>query len=165
MTGPILCIRKAGPRDAERLAAMHHASFAPLGAQIWTAADFLALLGTPGVVARLAERLTAGPDQPPTGLIMGRLAPDRPEILSLCVAAEARRGGVAGALVASFASALAGRSGELCLEVAADNAAARAFYEALDFAEIGRRKAYYEPPLAAPVDALILARPFGPPPG
>ena len=48
-----------------------------------------------------------------------------------------------------------GEARKVFLEVAEDNAAARALYAKLGFQEIGRRRAYYKRPGGA-VDALTL---------
>ena len=42
------------------------------------------------------------------------------------------------------------------LEVAVDNAAARALYHQVGFAEVGRREAYYRRPGGVRVDACLL---------
>jgi ribosomal-protein-alanine N-acetyltransferase len=47
---------------------------------------------------------------------------------------------------------------QLFLEVAEDNAPARALYAQAGFEEVGRRKGYYARPQSAAVDALVLRR-------
>ena len=78
------------------------------------------------------------------------------EILTLAVAPSARRQGRARALLGK-AFDLAGTA-PIWLEVAADNAAAKALYAAHDFEETGRRKAYYKRAGQTRVDALLMRR-------
>ena len=87
-----------------------------------------------------------------------QLAGDEAEVITLAVRPSARRRGLARALttraVARAASAGATR---VFLEVAEDNAAARALYEALGFGEVGSRPRYYARRDGSRVDALLLA--------
>jgi ribosomal-protein-alanine N-acetyltransferase len=55
-----------------------------------------------------------------------------------------------------LARAAALGASRVLLEVAVDNAAARALYARRNFAIIGRRPGYYRRPPRPPVDALIL---------
>jgi ribosomal-protein-alanine N-acetyltransferase len=103
--------------------------------------------------------LTAGRDEP-HGFILVRIAADEAEILSLGVAPESRRKGLAHALVlAGAAQAFAEGARRLFLEVNANNAAAGALYWQLGFSEAGRRKGYYADAGGAQ-DALVLACPL-----
>jgi ribosomal-protein-alanine N-acetyltransferase len=87
------------------------------------------------------------------GMILIRVTEDEAEVLTLAVAPEARRQGVAGALLAAaMAAARAQAARTMVLEVAIGNAAARALYERAGFVEAGRRPRYY----ADGGDALIL---------
>jgi ribosomal-protein-alanine N-acetyltransferase len=133
--------------DAEPLAAIHRQCFA--APRPWAAAEIVAILATPGAFL-LSE---------PGGFLIGRVLADEAELLTLAVAPEARRRGVAARLLAAFLdrAARAGAS-RAFLEVAADNAPARALYAAAGFAESGRRPRYYRHPDGSAVDALILAR-------
>jgi ribosomal-protein-alanine N-acetyltransferase len=70
-------------------------------------------------------------------------APDEIELLNLAVAPEFRRRGVAGELIRTL-TAIAGIS--VFLEVRESNQAARLFYHAQGFQEVGLRPAYYERP-------------------
>lgn len=129
---------------AARLAALHAAAFdAP-----WDAAAFDSLLGQAGV------HLAGSPD----GFILMRTVADEAEILTLAVRPGARRRGVGADLVARGAAEAAARGAtRLFLEVADDNAAARALYARAGFMEAGRRPRYYARTDGSRRDALLLA--------
>ena len=78
------------------------------------------------------------------GMILGRVAADEAEILTLAVDPGQRRRGVGSALL-STAMARAGSLGAtfMFLEVAVTNDAARALYAAHGFIEAGLRRHYY----------------------
>ncbi len=91
------------------------------------------------------------------GFVMGQLAADEAEILSIGVAKDWQRKGIGRRLVDGLARAVArAEVKRVFLEVAADNAAALALYSRLGFTETGRRKGYYERKGKPPVDALRL---------
>jgi ribosomal-protein-alanine N-acetyltransferase len=135
--------------DAAILAGLHQGSVA----EAWTSAAFETLLAGLGVFAMVAEN---GGEA--IGFVLARQAAEEAEVLTIASLPEHRRRGVATALIAAVA-AVARNSGArtLFLEVAEDNAAARALYAREGFEEIGRRKAYY-PRGPAAVDALVLRR-------
>ena len=128
---------------ADGLAALHAEAFdAP-----WSAAAFADLLTQPGV------RLDADDD----GFILIRIAADEAEILTLAVRPQARRQGLASRLVArAAATASADGAERLFLEVAEDNAPARALYARQGFEAAGRRPRYYARADVPAVDALLL---------
>ncbi|SFS34267.1 GNAT family N-acetyltransferase [Brevundimonas viscosa] len=138
--------RQAAP-SPERLADLHASAFeAP-----WDAAAFTALLVQPGVFA--AER--------PDGFILMRVVADEAEILTLAVRPSARGQGLGGELTAEGLARARARGAERAfLEVAEDNAAARALYARLGFSEVGRRRGYYGGPEGRRRDALLLALNF-----
>jgi ribosomal-protein-alanine N-acetyltransferase len=137
----------AGPAHADALAALHAACFPP-GEQ-WPSVAMAAQLALPGCFGLIG---LAGPDAP-GGLVLARVAADEAEILTLGVVPAQRRRGMAALLLAQAARAAALRgAGAMFLEVAEDNAAARALYARQGFQEVGRRKRYY--PSGA--DALVL---------
>jgi ribosomal-protein-alanine N-acetyltransferase len=126
------------------LAAIHAASFPP--AERWPAAAFAAQLALPGVFGLVDD---AG------GMLLGRVAADEAEILTLAVAPEARRRGLGRALLlAAEAHAAAAGAGRMFLEVAEGNAAALTLYVAAGYRPVGRRRGYY----ADGGDAVLLAR-------
>jgi ribosomal-protein-alanine N-acetyltransferase len=141
----------APPEHAQELADLHAGLFeAP-----WDAAAFTKLLGHPGSTAFLA-RLGAPPRT--AGFILGQLAADEAEILTLGVGKDHQRHGIGSRLVEALARAAEkAEARRLFLEVAEDNAAAVALYKRLGFHEIGRRKAYYVRSGRPASDALNLA--------
>ena len=93
------------------------------------------------------------------GFVFAQSVAPEAEILTIAVAPEARRTGVARALMANLLTDLptAGVS-DLFLEVADDNTAARALYHAIGFETAGRRRGYYPRGNAPAADALILRK-------
>ena len=108
------------------------------------------------MVSPFAFALQAG--EPPRGFILARAVAGEAEILTLAVDSALRRQGIGRALVDAAAETAAQAGGQtLWLEVAQDNAAARALYAAAGFDPCGRRPGYYPRPSGA-VDALMLKR-------
>ena len=136
--------------EADALAEVHARSFD----HPWSAADFAVLLESPGAFA-----LAARSEAEIHGFILARAITGEAEVLTLAVDPARRRQGIARALLeaATGAAATAGAD-VLFLEVAADNAAAIALYEAADFTQAGRRRGYYARPDGAAIDALVLRR-------
>lgn len=126
--------------EPETLAALHATAFAAP----WSTAEFADLLGQPGVLAAVET----------DGFILVRVVLDEAEILTLAVRPDARRAGLGGRLVGRGA-VLAAQAGaaRLFLEVAEDNAAARALYDRAGFRLLGRRRGYYD---GGRTDALVL---------
>jgi len=136
----------------ERLAALHALAFTA-APRPWSAAEFTVLLAEPSTI--LVDRTG--------GFAVGRIAGPEAELLTLAVDPAARRAGLGRQLVASFEAEAAARGAEVALlEVAVTNAAARALYAALGYAQVGRRRGYYVPAGALPVDALVLSKPLAP---
>ena len=137
--------------NSETLAALHGACFrdAP---RAWSAAEFAVLLAQPQVL------LIPGA----TGFALGRVAGPEAELMTLAVAPAARRQGQGQALLAEFErQACLRAASEAFLEVAADNAAAIALYEAAGWVRAGMRRDYYRDG-AAKRDALVLRKGLGP---
>ncbi len=89
--------------------------------------------------------------------MLGRAVADEAEILTLGTASQARRKGLASALVrAAAAEAHTRKAREIFLEVAAENLPALALYRALGFAVVGKRAAYYQGLDGQSADALTL---------
>lgn len=128
---------------ADALAQLHAEAFdAP-----WSPQAFAELLGQPGV------QLT-GDDR---GFILIRTVADEAEILTLAVRPAARRQGRGRALFEAAAKHAASLgASRLFLEVAEDNAPARALYAALGFETAGRRPRYYPRAQGPAADALLL---------
>jgi len=130
---------------AAELAQLHAACFTT--PRPWSQGEFDDLLKTSGVFL-LSQ---------PGGFLLGRVIADEAELLTLAVAPEQRRKGIARALVAAFHITVKSRGAQTAfLEVAAENAAARALYLAAGWTESGRRKAYYHAPDGHRSDAIIM---------
>jgi len=130
------------------LARLHAAVF--VRPRPWSAAEFAALLAAPSTILASA----------PEGFALGRVAAGEAELLTLAVAARARRQGLGRRLLAACEAAAASRGARrLVLEVAADNLAARALYAAAGYGEAGRRQGYYAALAGlAAADAIVLAK-------
>lgn len=128
--------------DIELMAAIHAAAFAPPDA--WSRNVFGVQLGLPNVFGLLHS---AG------GMILMRVAADEAEVLTIAVAPEAQRGGIATALL-SKATTRAAEMGAVAifLEVSVTNSAALRLYTKAGFTEVGRRPHYY----SDNSDALVL---------
>lgn len=141
----------AGPERAGEIAGLH----ARLFDRAWDAASVMATLEHPGSTALVA--LVGQPKQF-AGFILGQIAADEAEILSVGVAPELQRRGLGRRLVEGLVRAVKrAESRRLFLEVAADNEAAYALYRGLGFKQIGSRKGYYDRPGGKKADALNLA--------
>lgn len=143
-------VRVATPGYARVLAAIHAEAFAAP----WSEEDFATLLRDPGALALMI----VDPTEEPAGFIFCRATLDEAEILTFAVRPACRRRGLATRLLADAGARLAaGGVDNLLLEVAEDNTAARALYEALGFVPVGRRRGYYARPGGPAVDALVLS--------
>ena len=138
----------------EALAALHKRCFDT--PRPWAAAEF-ALYDNDPLAFRLVEADAA--------FLLGRAVAGEAEVLTLAVAPESRRLGLASKLLARFfyQARLRGAA-QAFLEVSAANTAAIALYESAGFAATGRRKAYYSAPDGARIDALVMARRLDQPP-
>lgn len=140
-------------------ASEHAAEIAQLHAGLfdkpWDVAAFQDHLVHPGSTAFMA-RLGAPAES--VGFIVGQLAADEAEILSLGVRADRQRHGIGRRLVEALARAVKkAEARRLFLEVGTGNTAALGLYTALGFQEVGRRKGYYQHPGGPAEDALTLA--------
>jgi ribosomal-protein-alanine N-acetyltransferase len=125
------------------LAAIHAMAFPPREA--WGEDAIGLQLALPGAFGLLDER---------GGMLLGRMAADEAEVLTLAVAPAARQQGVATQLLEAACAVVAPRCRALFLEVSIANRAALALYERAGFAEVGRRWRYY----SDGSDALVLRR-------
>jgi ribosomal-protein-alanine N-acetyltransferase len=121
-------------------------------ASAWKADHFLALAGQAGAVVIAEDTLCRG-------MIVLRMAADEAEILDFGVVPGCRRTGLGGALL-RFAEAHAKAQGaaSVFLEVAIDNAPARALYRKHGYAQIGERRGYFLRPDGTRADALVLKK-------
>ncbi len=130
------------------MAALHARAFE----RPWSAADIATLLQNPSAFALIAS---AGDAQ---GFVLAWAAAGDAELLTVAVVPEARRRGVGASLVsAAGVAALVRGAATMHLEVAEDNAAARALYAKLGYAEAGRRPGYYAATIGR-VDAIVMRR-------
>ncbi|HXT79727.1 MAG TPA: GNAT family N-acetyltransferase [Acetobacteraceae bacterium] len=131
---------------AAALAAIHGAAFSD--GDSWSANVIGLQLGLLGGFGLLDER---------GGMLLARIVADEAEVLTLAVAPEVRRQGIATALLRA-ARHRAYQDGARCLflEVGVANGAAQALYGGLGFVEVGRRRRYYRDGS----DALVLRLPL-----
>lgn len=145
-------LRPARTGDVARVVALEAALF---GAEAWNEAQVVAELSAPGRAMLVAE----GPSAPDgRGEVVGYavlgVAGDVADLLRIGVAPDARRTGVATALLDHLLGAAAGAGADrMLLEVGSANTGAQGFYAAAGFAEIHRRPRYYRDGS----DALVLA--------
>lgn len=138
------------PGLAADLARVHADAFAGTG-EVWSAAEIAASAAGTGAI------LFA--DREARGFILVRAVTDEAEVLTLAVDPRHRRHGLGRALLeAGIAACHAAGATRLFLEVAEDNAAARALYAAAGFAPCGRRPGYYLRGDDTRVAGLILER-------
>lgn len=148
-----MTIRLLLPAEAATAAELD--ASAPAAAH-WSALDYERVAG-----GEFPERFCLVAEEPPgrlAGLLLASLKPPVAEILNLVVSEDLARKGVGTALVEEAARRMAASGAErVWLEVRESNAAARAFYARLGFAETGRRARYYRHPEE---DALLLESPL-----
>jgi len=124
------------------LAALHAVCFD----RAWDVNTLSDMLAAPGAFAFAHE----------DGFVLGRVAADEAEILTLAVRPAARGKGLGRALLqAAIGKACTLGATTMFLEVGADNPHALALYTGLGFAKVGARKGYYEGR-----DALVLRLPL-----
>jgi ribosomal-protein-alanine N-acetyltransferase len=133
------------------LAVLHAECFA----ECWDQAAFARLMAMPGTRAFLAYAGT----REPSGFMLVRQAADEGEILTTGTRPAERRRGIATTMLAHASKRLR-NSGvrKLFIEVAASNAAARAFYARSGFEVRGARPAYYAAACGGRDDALLMSR-------
>jgi len=133
MTDAAVAIEFASPTHADVLAAIHREAFT--AGDAWSR-DVMGL--------QLDLPTTFGLLHHPGGMILGRVAADEAEILTLAVLPAMRRRGIGSALLrAAMAHATDLGAQVMFLEVAVTNHAAHALYTAHGFAEAGVRHHYY----------------------
>lgn len=141
----------AAPERAAEVATLHARLFSPG----WDEGSIKSLLEHPAAASLIA---VAGEPKTIVGFVIGQLAADEAEILSIGTAPDWQRAGLGRKLVEGLVrAAKRGEAKRLFLEVAEDNVAGLALYNGLGFVETGRRKKYYQRPGGAAVDAMTLA--------
>ncbi len=122
----------------------------------------VSLLQTPGAWCRLAG-LVSGETWAPAGFAIARTILNEAEVLSIGTRPEARRRGVAAALLTEVISEAGRRRARVVhLEVGEDNPGAVALYLAHGFETVGRRPDYYRRADRSRVAALLMSRSINP---
>ena len=119
----------------------------------WSEATFEDVLYSPNAAALLA----LGEDGGLLGYAVLSTVLDEGNLDNIAVAPDARRQGVADALLAALTGFGREHLARLMLEVRASNAPAIALYEKHGFAAVGRRKNYYDAPKE---DAILMTLNF-----
>jgi len=145
-------LRPVTGADLPALARLHARCFPE---ERWDVQALGELLTMSGATGHLVEDAAAGAIH---GFILDLILAGDAEILTLAVAPESRRQGVARQLLADLVERArrAGARG-IGLEVAADNPTARQLYESCGYTQTGRRRGYYRRG-AATIDALLFRR-------
>jgi ribosomal-protein-alanine N-acetyltransferase len=145
-----LRIEPPASATADPLAELHRACFPE---DPWDAEAIARIMAMPGFFGRIAWE-----QQIPIGFALALCPGAESEILALGVVAERRRIGIGSTLVDAICLEAQLRGVDhVLLEVAMDNAAARALYAARGFIEVSRRCNYYRRNELL-VDALVLRR-------
>lgn len=145
-------LRPAQETDLEALSAVHRRAFTPG----WGPEEIADLASGPGAFGLIVEA------QAPLGMILCRAMVGEAEVLTLAVDPDARRRGVARALVAAAAVAAKAAGAEvLFLEVAVDNDPALGLYASQGFVRAGRRPSYYDRGGGVYVDAVVMRLDLG----
>lgn len=140
------------PGDASQIARLHADCF-PKG---WNGDEMGLYLSNPAYKVLAARSSDTGEI---AGFVIYRASGGEAEILSLAVAPIARRQGIARVLWQAACDDLQASSvARVVLEVGEANRAARALYGGFGFAQVGRRRAYYQAAPGEPrQDGLIMA--------
>ncbi len=144
-----LCITPMVESDIPHLARLEAMCFS----SPWSEEGIREELQNPNAVFLVAKR---------AGMVLGYLGfyhvLDEASIANVAVFPEARRSGVASALLQAAVDYSYRRGiARMTLEVRPSNIPARRLYESFDFEEVGQRRRFYTKP---DEDALILAREF-----
>ncbi len=149
-----LSLRAGLARDADTLATLELAAF---GDRRWPDSAITTSLDQPYVSVCLAEA-----NGVPKGFLVWRRLGNEAEILTLGVAPEARRQGLAQLLLHHLeVTAVEDGLQRLLLDVSATNGPALALYSSHGYRECARRVHYYRDGS----DALVLEKPLGDSPG
>ena len=150
MTHPVLVLRA---EDAGRMSQLHMRCFD----DPWSAVSFRGLLLDTSILTLGVEfegQLAA--------FAMAQTIAGESDILTVATAPEHRRKGLGAALIRALINRLGERGvSRITLDVAEDNAPARALYRSFGFTEDGRRPRYYTAGRDVPVDAVLMSRKMG----
>ena len=145
-----MIVHPASVEQAAQLARIHRLCFE----EAWTEDFFRRIVADPGVIGRVAARAAETELQ---AFVLMRTAAEECEILTLATAPDARRHGMARALLVDAAAEAARKQvTAMFLEVAEDNQPALALYRRAGFVANGRRQRYYRRSNGDWVDALML---------
>lgn len=137
MTAPRPTVRSACEADLDRIAQLEELAFH----DPWPREMLAYELAHPHAVLLVASRAAGGP---PDAYAAFRHAVGEAELLRVGVDPEARRQGLARALLMEGLERLRGLDVQLCfLEVRVDNKSALDLYESLGFSCTGHRRGYY----------------------
>ncbi|MDF1719852.1 MAG: GNAT family N-acetyltransferase [Minwuia sp.] len=136
-----------GVEAAHLIAALH----ATAVDDAWNDLAFAETLGMSGMLACVALES----DDNPVGFVLLRKVLDEAEVILVAVDRARRRQGIARRLLTHVLAEHDGLA-RAYLEVASDNLAAIALYQALGFTEVGRRRGYYKRAAGDPVDAHVM---------
>lgn len=129
------------------MAAIHADAFTQ--SRAWTVDEFTSLLAHSSVFVIGDE----------DAFVMARVIVDEAELLTIATRTQVQRQGRARDLMERWHAEAAARGAvHTFLEVAADNTAARALYQACGYKEAGLRRAYYPRANAPDADAVIMAQ-------
>jgi ribosomal-protein-alanine N-acetyltransferase len=150
VTHPVLVLRA---EDAGRMSRLHMRCFD----DPWSAVSFRGLLLDPSVLTlgvELEGELAA--------FVMAQTIAGESDILTVATEPDQRRRGLAATLIGALINRLGERGiSRITLDVAEDNAPARALYRGFGFTEDGRRPKYYTAGRDVPVDAVLMSRHMG----
>ena len=150
MTHPVLVLRAD---DAGRMSQLHMRCFD----DPWSAISFRGLLLDTSVLTLGVEL-----DGDLVAFIMAQTIAGESDILTVATAPEHRRKGLGATLIGALINRLGERGvSRVTLDVAEDNAPARALYRSFGFTEDGRRPRYYTTGRDVPVDAVLMSRNMG----
>ena len=150
MTHPVLVLRAD---DAGRMSQLHMRCFD----DPWSAMSFRGLLLDTSVLTLGVE---LGGDL--VAFVMAQTIAGESDILTVATDPDQRRQGLATTLIGALINRLGERGvSRITLDVAEDNAPARALYQGFGFTEDGRRPRYYTSGRDVPVDAVLMSRNMG----
>lgn len=141
------------PMTKEHLPAVAALEKTCFPADPWSESMFREALDNPAVAILLAQ----GEDGGILGYAVLSCVLDEGNLDNIAVAPEARRNGVADALLSTLTAFGREHLSRLMLEVRSSNAPAIALYEKHGFAAVGRRKNYYDAPRE---DAILMTLEF-----